>query len=88
MLRPHGTSAPSEHQPGSPAGRLRADQLVKGKEHLGHSSIQQLQVIVETNQQPQPVKEDKGMLVEAEGGGHNQDSPLQLEPRGHNHSSC
>lgn len=62
------------------------DQLVK--EHLGHGSVQQLQVIVETNQQPQPVKEDKGMLVEGREEGATTKTPLQLEPRGHNHSSC
>lgn len=62
------------------------DHLVK--EHLGHSSFQQLQVIVETNQQPQPAREDKGMLMEGRGEGATTKTPLQLEPRGHNHSSC
>ena len=62
------------------------DHLVK--EHLGHSRFQQLQVIVETNQQPQPAREDKGMLMEGRGEGATTKTPLQLEPRGHNHSSC
>lgn len=62
------------------------DHLVK--EHLGHSSFQQLQVIVETNQQPQPAREDKGMLMEGREEGATTKTPLQLEPRGHNHSSC